>query len=169
MHFSSYPVRELDRMGYTSLYVRRNEDSYTHRLQKSYGFKTTSLTRPVAIARLVELMRSSPHLVCDGETLEEMLVACAGEKKTLTSEDFKIIVSKGTKQVRLCCDLPSAGISQIPMFITDGGYLLMTWCGENIYFDIGKEKANEIIDHIEKNGTVQVYDDNILITETTKR
>ena len=79
VNFSSYPVRELDRMGYTSLYVRRTEDSYTHRLQKSYGFKTTSLTRPVAIAHLVELMRSSPHLVCDGETLEEMLTFVRNE------------------------------------------------------------------------------------------
>lgn len=103
------------------------------------------------------------------ETLEEMLVACAGEKKTLTSEDFKIIVSKGTKQVRLCCDLPSAGISQIPMFITDGGYLLMTWYGEDIYFDIGKDKALSIINLIEKNGTDHAYDNETIVTETTKR
>jgi phage terminase large subunit len=79
VNFSTYPVRELDRMGYTSLYVRRTEDSYTQKLQKSYGFKTTSVTRPVAIARLVEVMRLSPGLVCDSDTLEEMLTFVRNE------------------------------------------------------------------------------------------
>lgn len=103
------------------------------------------------------------------DELGAMILSLDAEKCVLTEESFAKILDESKKQARIRFDLTSFGVVNYTMFITDGGYLLMTWCGENIYFDIGEEKANEIIDYIEKNGTVQVYDDNILITETTKR
>lgn len=103
------------------------------------------------------------------DELGAMILSLDAEKCVLTEDSYAKILDESKKQARIRFDLISFGVINYTMFITDGGYLLMTWCGENIYFDIGKEKANEIIDHIEKNGTVQVYDDNILITETTKR
>ena len=49
-NFSSYPIRELERLRYPRQYVRQAEDSFTHRIRQSYGFKTSSVTRPLVIA-----------------------------------------------------------------------------------------------------------------------
>ena len=72
-NFSSYPIRELERLGYPRQYVRQTEDSFTHRPTRSYGFKTTSVTRPLLIAGLVEVVRDHPEWLNDRDTLEEML------------------------------------------------------------------------------------------------
>ena len=72
-NFSSYPIRELERLGYKNQFVRQSEDTFTHRTVSSYGFKTTSATRPVIIADLIEAVRDRPELLNDRETLEEML------------------------------------------------------------------------------------------------
>ncbi len=72
-NYSSYPIKELERLRYPRMYVRETEDSFTHQIKKSFGFMTTSVTRPVIIAALVEIMRETPELVCDTKTLEEML------------------------------------------------------------------------------------------------
>ena len=58
-NFSSYPIRELERLRYLRQFVRQAEDSYTHRLRDAYGFRTTAVTRPVAIAGLVEVVGAS--------------------------------------------------------------------------------------------------------------
>jgi hypothetical protein len=79
-NFSSYPIKELQRLGYTSLYVREREDTYTHTMQKSFGFRTTSVTRPIIIADLVQIVRETPELINDEDTLKEMLVFIKNEK-----------------------------------------------------------------------------------------
>lgn len=79
-NFSTYPVRELERLGYSRMYTREEEDTYTHKLEKRYGFKTTKLTRPVIIANLVEIVREHTELLFDVETLEEMLTFVRNEK-----------------------------------------------------------------------------------------
>lgn len=79
-NFSSYPVKELQRLGYNNLYVREREDTYTHAMQKSFGFRTTSVTRPVIIADLVQVVRETPELINDEDTLKEMLVFIKNEK-----------------------------------------------------------------------------------------
>lgn len=73
VNYSTYPVKELQRLTYPRMYVRQTEDTYTGKFKQSYGFLTTSVTRPVIIAALVEIMRESPELVCDYTTLGEML------------------------------------------------------------------------------------------------
>ena len=80
-NYSSYPTRELERLGYPRLYVREVEDSFTHRLRKSYGFLTTAVTRPVLIAGLQTLMRQTPEAVVDRETLSEMLTFIYNERR----------------------------------------------------------------------------------------
>jgi len=77
---TTYPIRELERLGYRKQYIRETEDNFTHRPKYSYGFKTTSLTRPVIIANLVALMREHAELIHDRETLEEMLTFVRNEK-----------------------------------------------------------------------------------------
>lgn len=72
-NFSSYPIRELERLRYPRQYVRQVEDSFTHKTRQSYGFKTSSVTRPLVIAGLVEVVREHPDWICDKDTLHEML------------------------------------------------------------------------------------------------
>ena len=79
-NFSSYPNKELVRLGYPNLFVREREDRYTGVMEKSYGFRTTSVTRPVIIAELVKIVRENVELINDKLTLEEMLTFIKNER-----------------------------------------------------------------------------------------
>lgn len=86
-NFSSYPIKELQRLGYPKQYVRTAEDTYTRKPKESYGFKTTAVTRPVIIAGLVEIVRESVELLNDADTLGEMLTFVRNEKGRAEAED----------------------------------------------------------------------------------
>ncbi len=79
-NFSSFPIKELERLGYDNQYVRKKEDTFTKKLVKSYGFRTTSTTRPVIIAELVKIVREEIEKINDKATLEEMLTFVRNEK-----------------------------------------------------------------------------------------
>lgn len=79
-NFDSYPIKELQRIGYTKQYTREVQDTYTGRTEKRFGFKTTSLTRPTAISKLIEIVREHCYLLNDRETLEELLTIIRNEK-----------------------------------------------------------------------------------------
>ena len=79
-NFDSYPIMELQRLGYTNQYARTAQDTYTGKTEKRYGFKTTSLTRPTAISRLIEIVREHCDTINDKETLEELLTIVRNEK-----------------------------------------------------------------------------------------
>lgn len=79
-NFSSYPIRELERLGYDNQYVREAIDSYTGKKEKKFGFRTTSLTRPTIIANLIEIVREHCYLLNDKITLEELLTIVKNEK-----------------------------------------------------------------------------------------
>lgn len=72
-NFSTFPIRELARLGYSRQYVRETPDTFSGAVRKSYGFRTTAATRPVIIAGLVAVCRDSIQLINDGDTLREML------------------------------------------------------------------------------------------------
>ena len=72
-NFSTFPNRELQRLHYPSLYVRENFDAILSSNQERFGFKTTSLTRPLIINQLVEIAREHIDRIHDRETLQEML------------------------------------------------------------------------------------------------
>lgn len=78
-NFSTYPIKELERLRYKKQYVREKEDSFSNTVTKSLGFKTTSLTRPVIIANLVKISRENIELINDEETLMEMLTFVRNE------------------------------------------------------------------------------------------
>lgn len=80
VNYSTFPVKELERLKYPNLYVRETEDNYTHKPAEKFGFKTTSLTRPVIIAGLKEIARDNIEVIVDRETLYEMLVFIKNEK-----------------------------------------------------------------------------------------
>ena len=79
-NFDSYPIKELQRLGYTNQYAREAQDTYTGKTEKRFGFKTTSLTRPTAISRLIEIVREHCETINDKETLEELLTIIRNEK-----------------------------------------------------------------------------------------
>ena len=79
-NFDSYPIRELQRLGYSNQYVRESIDSYTGKTEKKFGFRTTSLTRPTIISSLIEIVREHTELLNDRETLEELLTIIRNEK-----------------------------------------------------------------------------------------
>ena len=79
VNFSSYPTKELARLKYPNIYVRDKEDEYTGKLEKRYGFRTTTVTRPVILAGLVEIVREHIDLINDKETLQEMLTFVRNE------------------------------------------------------------------------------------------
>lgn len=79
-NFDSFPIMELQRLGYTNQYVRTAQDTYTGKTEKRFGFKTTSLTRPTIISRLIEIVREHCDTINDKETLEELLTIIRNEK-----------------------------------------------------------------------------------------
>ncbi len=79
-NFSTYPVNELEGLGYTKQFVRETEDNYTHRLEKKLGFKTTSITRPLILAQLQTIILEEIDKITDKETLQEMLTFVKNEK-----------------------------------------------------------------------------------------
>ena len=79
-NFDSYPIMELQRLGYQKQYSREAQDTYTGKVEKRFGFKTTSLTRPTAISRLIEIVRDHCDTINDRDTLEELLTIIRNEK-----------------------------------------------------------------------------------------
>jgi phage terminase large subunit len=72
-NFSTYPILELERLGYKNLYVRETIDEFTHDVKRSYGFLTNTKTRPVIIANLIKVVREDITVLNDQVTMEEML------------------------------------------------------------------------------------------------
>ncbi|MBE5880393.1 MAG: PBSX family phage terminase large subunit [Lachnospiraceae bacterium] len=79
-NFDSFPIMELQRLGYMNQYVRESQDTYTGKTEKRFGFKTTSLTRPTIISRLIEIVREHCDTINDKDTLEELLTIIRNEK-----------------------------------------------------------------------------------------
>lgn len=86
-NFDSYPIRELQRLGYTNQYVREAVDTYTGKTEKRFGFKTTRLTRPTILSRLIEIVRENVECINDRDTLEEMLTVVRNEKGRIEAQE----------------------------------------------------------------------------------
>lgn len=79
-NYSTFPIQELDRLKYPNLYVRVKEDKYTKKTEKSYGFKTTTVSRPRILGQLQAIIKESIELLVDTETLREGLTFIKNEK-----------------------------------------------------------------------------------------
>ena len=79
-NFDSYPIMELQRLGYDNQYVRMAQDTYTGKTERRFGFKTTSLTRPTIISQLVEIVREHCDTINDKDTLAELLTIVRNER-----------------------------------------------------------------------------------------
>lgn len=82
-NFTTYPQRELERLGYTNFYVREKMDTYTGKPVQAFGFRTDARTRPVILALLHSQMAETgePETELDAETIREMLVFCYDENR----------------------------------------------------------------------------------------
>lgn len=85
-NYSTYPELALEDAGYKRLYVRERVDTYTGQLAQSYGFATTSKTRPLIIDNLKEIVRSASELITDFETMGEMLTFVYDDKWRAAAE-----------------------------------------------------------------------------------
>jgi hypothetical protein len=79
VNFSTYPNMELSRLGYPKIYVREVPDTFTGQVQKKFGFRTTTTTRPAIIANLVEVVRDHIYWINDSKTLAEMITFIKNE------------------------------------------------------------------------------------------
>ena len=79
-NFSTYPQLELERLGYKNFYVRKVEDTIPDVVKRSFGFKTTSLTRPIILGELKRIVKENIDKINDKDTLEEMLVFIKNDK-----------------------------------------------------------------------------------------
>ena len=80
VNFSSYPVKRLEELGYPAQYVRETEDSFAEGRPRSFGFRTTAVTRPVILSGLVEALREGLGGISHRPTLEEMLTFVRDER-----------------------------------------------------------------------------------------
>ena len=88
-NFSTFPVKELARLGYSRQFTREKIDTFTGKLDKTYGFRTDKLSRPLIIASLVQIVREHPETINDVETLEEMLTFVRNEKGRAEAQSGK--------------------------------------------------------------------------------
>lgn len=79
-NFDTFPIMELQRLGYTNQYVREDVDTYKNKTSHHFGFKTTVLTRPTIISRLIAIVREQVECINDKDTLEELLTIIRNEK-----------------------------------------------------------------------------------------
>ena len=71
-NFSRQPTRHLMALGYQNLYRSKTMSTFKDESEAHFGFVTTSISRPIIISNLVSIMRESPWLETDKQTLIEM-------------------------------------------------------------------------------------------------
>ncbi|OHR73998.1 hypothetical protein HMPREF3291_05275 [Bacillus sp. HMSC76G11] len=89
VNFSTYPVKELQRLGYYRQFKREVMDEVTKKKQHKFGFRTDRITRPVIIAELVKIVREHIELINDIDTLNEMLTFVRNEKGKPEAQEGK--------------------------------------------------------------------------------
>jgi phage terminase large subunit len=137
-NFSTFPIKELIRLGYKKQYLRETEDSYTGKVQQRYGFRTDKVTRPFIIANLVKIVREESELINNIPTLNEMLTFVRNEKGKAEAQDGKhddLIMGlaiayyvRGQQEMEMAAEIVEQKLMH-PAFRTDddneGGY--MSW------------------------------------------
>lgn len=86
-NFSTYPTQKLAELNYPNQFVRKKEDQYNNKYEKSYGFKTTSITRPYILGLLQEIVHNNTDVIQDKETLREMLTFIVNDKGRAEAEE----------------------------------------------------------------------------------
>ena len=72
-NFDTFPIKYLEKLGYEKQFIRKREDNFTGKTNKSYGFKTDKITRPLILSELQSIVNDHVGLINDKTTLDEML------------------------------------------------------------------------------------------------
>lgn len=88
-NFSTYPIKELQRLRYPHQYRREKVDEISLRREYRYGWRTDLKSRPLAIAGLVKVIRENVDSINDLGTLEEMLTFVRDEKGKAVAQEGK--------------------------------------------------------------------------------
>lgn len=72
-NYSTYPMMELRRLGYPRLYMQEVFNKAKNETTQVFGFNTNLKTRPVIISGLQDIVKRTPEMLLDFETLGEML------------------------------------------------------------------------------------------------
>ncbi len=86
-NFSTYPTQKLMELNYPNQYVRKKEDVYNNKYEKSFGFRTTNITRPYILGQLQEIVHDDIEVIQDIETLREMLTFIVNDKGRAEAEE----------------------------------------------------------------------------------
>lgn len=86
-NFSTYPTQKLVEFNYPNQFVRKKEDQYNNKYEKSFGFKTTSITRPYILGLLQEIVHDNIDVIQDKDTLREMLTFIVNDKGRAEAEE----------------------------------------------------------------------------------
>lgn len=86
-NWSTYPVMELERLRYPRQYVRESVDDYTHKVRHSFGFWTSTKTRPIIISELIKAVRDDVSILNDDTTMGEMLTFVRDEHYKPVAEE----------------------------------------------------------------------------------
>ena len=86
-NFSTYPIQKLIELNYPNMYVRKKEDTYITKHEKAFGFRTTSITRPLILANLQEIVKDEIEKINDKDTLREMLTFIVNKSGRAEAED----------------------------------------------------------------------------------
>ena len=71
-NFAPEVMSYLKELGYQNLYIATNEaHNMEKRIEKKYGFRTTTVTRPYVISMLIEHINNNTYLINDYQTLIE--------------------------------------------------------------------------------------------------
>lgn len=73
VNFSTYPQKELERLGYNNFYIREVVDRYDKEVEHRFGFRTTRQTKPLILSNLVQIVRENIDYFNDADTLRQML------------------------------------------------------------------------------------------------
>lgn len=79
-NFSTYPIKELERLKYPNMYVREKEDRFTHNTTEQFGFRTTAITRPLIINLVRDVIRDHITTIKDRIMLQECITFVINEK-----------------------------------------------------------------------------------------
>lgn len=79
-NYTTYPIEELERLNYPKQYAREKEDTFTKKINKAYGFKTTSISRPRILGQLQTIYKEEIDKIVDIETLQEGLTFIKNER-----------------------------------------------------------------------------------------
>lgn len=86
-NFSTYPTQKLMELNYPNQYVRKKEDVYNDKYEKSFGFRTTNITRPYILGQLQEIVHDDIDVIQDIDTLREMLTFIVNNKGRAEAEE----------------------------------------------------------------------------------